>query len=124
MILIEPEESYVRRSESRVSHGINTLSPSGGSETLSRELHGLLRYMDGWDEHIIAYTSSRAEPIRIVSLASQLRRCVRHRDKQHKEEIKRQILLRVGALIRTGSLVRVRRKYVTVPRPVMRSSPL
>jgi hypothetical protein len=120
MILIEPEELYV----SRTRQGCTITSTNSSSASISRELHGPLRYTDCWDEHIIVYTASRPEPIRIVSLASQLRKCIRHRDKQHKEAIKRQILLRVGALIRTGSLVRVRRKYVTLPRPVMRSSPL
>ena len=39
---------------------------------------------------------------------------MRHRDKHHQEKIKRDIQLRVGALIRVGSLIRLWRNYVTV----------
>jgi hypothetical protein len=78
----------------------------------ARDLNGPIPFADGWDEHILTHVSGQSEPVRIVSLPSQLRKCVRHRDKQHKEKVKRQILLRVGALIRFGGLVRVRRKYV------------
>jgi len=48
----------------------------------------------------------------ILSIVNRLRKCVRHRNKLHKETMKREILLRIGALIRAGSLRRVRRKYV------------
>jgi hypothetical protein len=75
-------------------------------------LNAPLAFEDGWDERILGYVSSKSKPVRIVSLASKLRKCVRHRDKQHKEKLKRDILLRVGALIRMRKLVRVRRKYV------------
>jgi hypothetical protein len=112
MILIEPEELYVRRSASRVSREDDGMSAGTSSANSFGELHGPLRYMDGWDEHILAYVSAQEAPVRIVSLASQLRKGVQHRNKQHKEKLKRDILLRVGALIRFGGLVRVRRKYV------------
>jgi hypothetical protein len=117
MIFIEPEELYVRRSASRTSHGSNSVCPGGGSASLSRELHRPLRYTDGWDETIVAYLSSRSgEPVRIMSLVSQLRKCVRHRDRTHREKLKHDILMRVGALIRAGVIVRFQRKYV-VARP-------
>lgn len=112
MILVEPADVFVSRTWPRIAQTIVSDSPRTGSANLSRELHGPLRYTDGWDEHIIDHISSRPEAVRIVSLVSQIRKCVRHRDRQHKEKIKRDILLRVGALIRSGSLVRVRRKYV------------
>lgn len=113
MVVVEPLEAYACRTAPRpLTATLNVLAVN--SATQSRGLNAPLRFADGWDEHILAYVSIQAEPVRIVSLASQLRKCVRHRDKQHKEKLKRDILLRVGALIRVGSLIRVRRKYVTV----------
>jgi hypothetical protein len=72
------------------------------------DLNAPLRFADGWDKRIVAHVSSQSEPIRIVSLASHLRKCVQH----HKESLKREILARIGALIRVGSFYRVRRKDV------------
>lgn len=111
MIFVEPSEVYACRTTPRPL----TATPdvlAANKATRSPDLDAPLRFADGWDEHILAYVSGQTEPVRIVSLVSQLRKCVRHRNKEHKEKLKRDILLRVGALIRVGSLARVRRKYV------------
>nr|WP_281720511.1 hypothetical protein [Nitrosomonas nitrosa] len=113
MIFIEPTEVYACRTARGPVTSIPKIS-AANSATQSRDVNAPLRFADGWDEHILAYVSAQAAPVRIVSLSSQLRKCVRHRDKQHKEKLKRDILLRVGALIRVGSLIRVQRNYVTV----------
>ena len=113
MIVVEPAEVYTQRVAFPTSvniprpFAISLTAASGG-----RELNDPPRFADAWDEHILARVWSRTVPVRIVSIASQLRKCVRHRNKQHKEKLKREILLRIGGLIRAGSLLRVRRKYV------------
>lgn len=110
-MIIEPVEVYVCRMT------VGPLRTSRVSEescaTRSQDLNATLSFVDGWDERILAYVRAQPEPVRIVSLASELRKSVRHRDKQHKEKLKREILIRVGALIRIGSLARVQRRYVT-----------
>jgi hypothetical protein len=115
MTLIEPAEVYACRT-APWSTDTNRKVAGANSATQSRELNAPLRFADGWDERILLHVSNQSEPVRIVSLASQLRKCVRHRDRQHKEVLKRKILVRVGVLIRAGMLARVRRKYVVARR--------
>ena len=111
MIFVEPVEVHASRTAPPSVTAIPNMSVVD-SATRFFDLNAPLRFADGWDERIVAHVSSQSEPIRIVSLASQLRKCVRHRDKLHKESLKREILVRVGELIRAGTLARVGRKYV------------
>jgi hypothetical protein len=121
MIFIEPAEVFARRSATRIPERKPVLLSSNAGADSFGALHGRLRHENGWDERIFEYLSSRAEPVRIVSMISQLRKFVRHRDKQHKEKLKRDILSRIGALIRAGIIIRVHRNYVVV-RPVRTES--
>jgi hypothetical protein len=110
MIFVEPTEVYACRS-------LATFFPASAKfkkkNVSLRQEDGPLAYADGWDERILAYLVGRSgEPVLIMSIPSQLRKLVRHRDKQHKEELKRDVLLRIGALIRAGAIIRISRKYV------------
>lgn len=121
MIFVEPTEVYACRTAPQSVPVVPGVSAADSAKR-SRDLNAPLRFSDDWDDHILAYVSAQAEPVRIVSLATQLRKCVRHRDKRHKERIKRAILMRVGALIRTGRLARFRRKYVVTTTLIPRKS--
>jgi hypothetical protein len=115
MIIIEPHEAYAFRT---APWSITAISNGAAADSGKRscDLNSPLRFVDGWDERILAYVANQSEPVRIVSLASQLRKCVRHRDKEHKERLKREILVRVGELIRAETIARIRRKYVVAKR--------
>jgi hypothetical protein len=118
MIFIEPAEVFdaravTPRQPDRLSY---TVHPNRCSQGRMTRFTGPLSHEDGWDEVIHLHLLSRpGEPVRIMSLVSQLRRRVRHRDKAHKEELKRHILKRIGILIKTGVVVRVRRCFVAAP---------
>lgn len=120
MIFIEPVEAYEFRTSSSSRQKADVRS-HGGQQRTRVELKGgfeaPLAYEDGWDEVILMHLlGRRGESVKIVSLASELRRCVRHRNKAHKEELKRHILKRVGILIKRRLIVRVRRCFVTALR--------
>lgn len=108
MIFVEPSIVYENRCYSPAPQSV-TISPAPAR---IHALNGPLAFADGWDECILTYVQGRAQPIRIGSLVSQLRKCVRHRNKSHKEEIKRHILQRIEVLIRSRRLVRVQRMFV------------
>lgn len=121
MIFVEPIRVYA----TRASWSSTSLQHQSGTEpgaepnpvSCGTILQGPLQFDDGWDEAIISFLMSRpGEAFRIVSLSSELRKRVRHRDKDHKEDIKRHIMERVGFLIRAKRIVRVSRKFVMIPR--------
>lgn len=119
MVIVEPMEVYEARSSRPSNIGRSTSNtPSAQSQTCpSSDLYAPLSVEDGWDETIVAFLSSRpGKPVMIMSVVSQLRKCVRHRDRSHREKLKHDILMRVGALIRAGVILRFKRKYV-IARP-------
>ena len=119
MVFVEPVEVYESRSLRPSAIGrSNSITLSAQKPACSSSaLYAPLRVEDGWDETIVAYLSSRpGTPVMIMSIVSQLRKCVRHRDRRHREKLKHDILMRVGALIRAGVILRFKRKYV-VARP-------
>lgn len=119
MVFVEPMEVYATRSSRPSTIGRSTsVAPSAQKQVCSSsDLYAPLSVEDGWDETIVAYLSSRpGTPVMIMAIVSQLRKCVRHRDRRHREKLKHDILMRVGALIRAGVIVRFKRKYV-VARP-------
>lgn len=111
MLFVEPPEVFAARLASQASPPKPGFSSPGMK--LWEHIQAPLSYEDGWDEAIHLEVLSRpGELVRIVSLASKLRKRVRHRNKTHREEIKLQILKRIGVLIRSGLLRRVRRVFV------------
>ena len=115
MVFVEPIEVYESRSLRPSAVGRSTsITPSAQKPACSSsDLYAPLSVEDGWDETIVAYLSSRpGTPVLIMSIVSQLRKCVRHRDRRHREKLKHHILMRVGTLIRAGVILRYKRKYV------------
>ena len=117
MIFIEPLQVYACRAGKRPFAGNPALSVADRNEAFFEPL----RCVDGWDEHILSFVDNESRPVGIMELVSQLRKRVPHRNKQHKEKLKRDILLRVGALIRNGNLIRIQRKFVLVRRDAVAS---
>lgn len=116
MILIEPTEVFSARSASFSEQCVHE-RPLPVLRVSSQGLRALseapLSYADGWDEAIhLRLLSLKGQPVPIMSLVSQLRKRVRHRNKHHREEIKRTILKRICILIKSGLLRRVRRSFV------------
>src|SRR5690242_3176164 len=96
MIFVEPTEAYETRSPGSAEVS-RTRAGSAKKAFSLRELCGPLACADGWDERILAHVGGRSgEPVLIMSIPSQLRKLVRHRNKQHKERLKRGILIRIG----------------------------
>ena len=117
VIIIEPLSVYENRKH-RAAGGQNGTDSKSEPISANRPvtvaaLNAPLEFGDGWDETIMAYVRSRrGERLRIISLVSILRKCVRHRNSRHKNEIKGHILRRITALIRSRKLIRVNRCFV------------
>ena len=57
----------------------------------------------------------RNEPQRLTTVLNQTARLMPARSKRQRMAIKREILLRLGSLIRHGQLRRIRRKFIGLP---------
>lgn len=117
MIIFEPLSAYEARQHGTAKQKRADFTaakpPVVDQPVTTASLNAPLEFDDGWDETILAYVRSQSgESQKIVSLVSVLRKCVLHRNSRHKNEIKRHILHRITALIRSRRLLRVNRQFV------------
>src|SRR5262245_30993575 len=103
MIFVEPDAVYEARLRQPVKQVESRAPVSQTAYT-------------GWQESIaLVVRANKPQPVLIMRLVNECATVMGKRPKSQRDAIKREILREVGAMIREGKLMRVRRKFVELP---------
>lgn len=104
MFICEPSAIFAERQVRRIHAARDLLTAPLADKT-------------GWDQAIMfTLQRSSGEPILLVRLVNMVVKDCRHSSTRHRDAMRVDILKALGSLVRRGRIVRLKRRFVLLPR--------